>query len=249
MNCKLKYLVLFVLLMLFNMSLLVSAKTKYESLINEEVQLKESFSEGRNTYELTLSSDSDIKINTDILEVGDFPFSSVQIEIYDSTPRMKSVLNLTNELNEGHLYVPSGKYFLVVTTTGSDHYDYNGADTTPVKINLKVSKSGITKIPFKPEITKVECNKNSIEANYTYYTTHQSDDIFSMDSRDFVCQLADNKSMKNPKKIERWNYGVAFDNLKSNKTYYLRVRTRVKLSSGKFIYSPWSKVKKVKTKK
>lgn len=249
MKSKLKYLVLFVLIMIFNMSLFVSAKTKYSSLINEEIQLTEPFSDGRSIYELTLSDDSDIKINTDVLEVGDFPFSSVQVEIYDSTPRMQSVLNLTKELNEGHLYVPSGKYFLVVTTTGSDHYDYNGEDITPVKISLKVSKSSITKIPFKPEVTKVKCNKNSVEVNYTYYTSHQSDDIFSMDSRDFVCQLADNKSMKNPKKIERWNYGVAFDNLKPNKTYYFRVRTRVKLSSGKFVYSPWSSIEKIKTKK
>jgi len=38
-----------------------------------------------------------------------------------------------------------------------------------------------------------------------------------------------------------------FDGLKSGKTYYVRVRTFKKVK-GSYIYSNWSKVKKVKVK-
>ena len=72
--------------------------------------------------------------------------------------------------------------------------------------------------------------------------------VSDVDADGYEIQYASNKKMTGAKVKKGTNTSYTISGVGKNKTYYVRVRTYQKVN-GKYIYSDWSTVKKVKVKK
>ncbi len=120
-----------------------------------------------------------------------------------------------------------GKYKVTVTFTGN----YSGTETLYFTIK-----------PKKTAVKKITANSKSFTVKWKKRTTQVTG---------YQVQYATNKKFtKNKKTVtvkSKKTTSKTVKNLKSNKTYYVRVRT-YKTVDGKKIYSKWSTVKKVTVK-
>lgn len=249
MKKKFKVLALFTLLCTLLMSTAVFAEDTSKNLLNQDLRLKAYWDPNRDLMTMTLSSDCDLKFTVDVTEKGDYNLDSIMVEVLDTNQSLVSLLKLNEDLNTGHAYIPAGRYYLSVSATdGSGSYP-DGEIATPVVVNLKIDKYELSSFDVTPTFTSSKVTKNAVKGTFTYLTSDQCDNAFSGDRISYICQIADNKSMMDADKVVKWGNAVTFKNLKSNKTYYVRVRAEVPLESGDVVYSPWSRIVKVKTTK
>ena len=103
-------------------------------------------------------------------------------------------------------------------------------------------------MPKGTSISKLKAGKKSLTVAWKKNKSVNGYDIEYSNQKNFK-NVADGKD-ENGCTIEYRGHKVTdrmFDGLKSGKTYYVRVRTFKKVK-GSYIYSNWSKVKKVKVK-
>lgn len=130
--------------------------------------------------------------------------------------------------------VSKGTYYVAIYTSTSGWF------SSPVSayINYKVS---YTFKPSTPSLKKVTAAKKAVKVSWKQAKYVDGYEI----------QYATSKSFKKAKTTTVKKYKTTsktIKKLKAKKTYYVRVRT-YKTVDGKKVYSSWSKVKKVKTKR
>lgn len=122
-----------------------------------------------------------------------------------------------------------GKATITITAKGTGNY------------KSATKKVTVTVVPKKTTIVSATGKEKAIIVKWKKQTKKTTG---------YQIQYAQNKNFKNAKVVsikKNTTTGKTITNLKSKKTYYVRIRTYTKVN-GKNYYSTWSEVKKVKTK-
>jgi hypothetical protein len=150
-------------------------------------------------------------------------------------------------------YVPAGTYYLYVRSKNYSSYNCPDIDCTGT-YSITASYS-----VYKPTLKTKKVKKKSFMSTFSlpeYASGYQiqiaTSKNFKKGKRTYTLSLAENEKycrMAHTGLMDSSFRKFTFCDLKKNKTYYVRIRFYDKLASGKKVYSAWSNVKKVKTKK
>lgn len=205
--------------------------------------------------DIIVSDEATVGDNVDIrmLWYAEFNHEGYDMVIYDSNDNPVSTCSdtFTNSSYIKHITVhwdtsdlEPGLYTVVVTTKFYSFYEWHEApSTSKLYVTLKAKKSN--KTLKKTSLTALSPLKASFKATWKKVSGVKG----------YQLQYStDKKFKKNVKKVtvkKNDTTAKTVKDLKSNKTYYVRIRTYKESKSDgetKKKYSSWSKVKTVKTK-
>ena len=152
-------------------------------------------------------------------------------------------------VKHGNKVIPAGNYDLIYNYAGN--FKSVGTHRVTVKMNGNYEGSKTVSFVINPKATMIKAPK----AGKRSFTARWNKQLTKMSSRQingYQVQYSLKKNFRSGVKTKNVNgakkTSVKIGKLKGKKTYYVRVRTFMKVS-GKTYYSPWSSTKKVRTKK
>jgi len=199
---------------------------------------------------------TDDKVTVRFYKDGGEYFSTATVSRKPASALKASAKSVTynGKAQKPKIIVKDGSYTLKKGTDFTVKYKGNknigkGTATITFKGHYKGTKKARFEVmPKGTSISKLKAGKKSLTVVWKKNKSVNGYDIEYSNQKNFK-NVADGKD-ENGCTIEYRGHKVTdrmFDGLKSGKTYYVRVRTFKKVK-GSYIYSNWSKVKKVKVK-